>query len=143
MQALCKLSETYAPLLGRIMIAFIFLQSGYDKVFNYGKTVALMQKMGVPMAEVLLVPSIVILLGGGLMILLGWHANWAALALIVFLIPATLYFHNYWGYPAAQHLNQFHHFVKNLAILGALFYIMGMGSGPVSLRKGGASHELR
>jgi putative oxidoreductase len=135
MHALCNLAKQYGPLIGRILIAFIFLQSGYDKLFNYGKTVALMQKMGIPMAEVLLVPTIVILLGGGFMILLGWQARWAALALIIFLIPATLYFHNYWAYSQTQQLNQFHHFVKNLAILGGLFVIMGLGSGPLSLKK--------
>ena len=135
MHALCNLAKTCAPLIGRILIAFLFLQSGYDKVLNYGKTVTLMTQKGMPMAEVLLIPAIIILLGGGLMILLGWYARWAALALIVFVIPATLYFHNYWTYPPAQQLNQFHHLVKNLAITGALFYIMGLGSGPLSLKK--------
>ena len=53
----------------------------------------------------------------------------------MFVIPATLYFHSYWTYAPAQQLNQFHHFVKNFAIVGALFYIMGMGSGPLSLKK--------
>ncbi len=134
MQALCRLAGTFAPLVGRLLIAFIFLQSGWDKLFNFSKTAALMTSKGIPMAEVLLVPVLIILLGGGLMILLGWHAQWAALALVVFLVPATLYFHNYWSYPAAQQLNQFHHFVKNAAILGALLYIMGMGSGPLSLK---------
>jgi len=91
------------------------------------------------MAEVLIIPTIIILLGGGLMILLGWHARLAALALIVFVIPATLYFHSYWTFAPAQQLNQFHHFVKNFAIVGALFCIMGLGSGPLSLKKESAS----
>ena len=135
MHALCNLAKTCAPLIGRILIAFVFLQSGYDKVLNYGKTVTLMTQKGMPMAEVLIIPTIIILLAGGLMILLGWYARWGALALIVLVIPATLYFHSYWTYSPAQQLNQFLHFAKNLAILGALFYIMGLGSGPLSLRK--------
>ena len=139
MHALCNLAKTYAPLIGRILIAFIFLQSGYDKVLNYRKTVTLMTQVGMPMAEVLIIPTIIILLGGGLMILLGWYARWAALALIVFVIPATLYFHSYWTFAPAQQLNQFHHFVKNFAIVGALFCIMGLGSGPLSLKKESAS----
>ena len=67
------------------------------------------------------------------MLLVGWKARWAALALIVFMIPATLYFHAFWSYPEAQFVNQFHHFFKNLAIIGALFMVMGMGSGALSL----------
>jgi len=135
MHALCNLAKTCGPLIGRVLIAFIFLQSGYDKVLNYGKSVTLMTQKGVPMAELLIIPTIIILLAGGLMILLGWYARWGALALIVLVIPATLYFHSYWTYAPVQQLNQFHHFAKNLAILGALFYIMGLGSGPLSLRK--------
>jgi len=137
MHALCNLAKTYAPLIGRILIAFLFLQSGYDKVLNYGKTVTLMTQKGMPMAEVLIIPTIIILLGGGLMILLGWYARWAALALIVFVIPATLYFHSYWTYAPVQQLNQFHHFVKNFAIVGALFYMMVRAVGPLRLKKEG------
>lgn len=134
METLCTLSKTWAPLAGRILLAFIFLQSGLDKVLNYSKTGGLMTSKGMPMAELLLAPAIVILLAGGLMVLLGWHARWGALALMLFLIPATLIFHPYWTYPEAQQLNQFHHFVKNAAIMGALLMIVGMGSGPLSLR---------
>ena len=49
------------------------------------------------------------------------------------MIPATLYFHAFWSYLEAQFVNQFHHFFKNLAIIGALFMVMGMGSGALSL----------
>ncbi len=45
MNALCKLGETYAPLLGRILISFVFLQSGYDKVLNFVKNLTLMGAM--------------------------------------------------------------------------------------------------
>jgi putative oxidoreductase len=133
---LCNLSKQYAPLAGRMLLAFIFLQSGYDKVVNYDKVVKLMVVKSIPVPEILLVPAIVILLAGGIMLLVGWKARWAALALIVFMVPATLYFHNYWTYPEAQQLNQFHHFVKNLAIIGALLIVLGMGSGALSADAG-------
>jgi putative oxidoreductase len=133
MATLCKLSQTWGVLLGRFCLAAIFLQSGYDKVFNYGSTVKLMASKGMPIPEILLLPVITILLAGGVMLLIGWKARWAALALIVFLIPATLVFHNYWTYPEAQFVNQFHHFFKNLAILGGLLLVLGMGSGGMSL----------
>lgn len=133
MNALCTLSKTWAPLLGRILMAIIFLQSGVDKVINFSETAGFMASKGMPMAEVLLVPTIIIVLGGGLMLLCGWHARWAALAMALFLIPSTLIFHPFWTYPEAQQLNQFHHFFKNLAIMGGLVFIVGMGSGPMSL----------
>ena len=133
MSTLCRLAETWGVLIGRIGLAAIFLQSGYDKAFHFGQTVKLMASKAVPIPAVLLVPAIVILLAGGVMLLVGWKARWAALALIVFMIPATLYFHSFWTYPEAQFVNQFHHFFKNLAIIGALFMVMGMGSGAMSL----------
>lgn len=133
MEALCKLSQTWGLLAGRILIAFIFLQSGYDKLFNFSKTAGLMASKGIPMAEVLLVPTIAILLVGGLMILVGWHARWGALALFLFMVPATLIFHPYWTFPEAQKLNQFHHFVKNVALMGAMLYIVALGSGAMSV----------
>lgn len=138
MDALCKLSAGLGVLLGRMCLAAIFLQSGVDKIFHYGRTVKLMASKGMPMPEILLAPAILVLIAGGVMLLLGWKARWAALALIAFMIPATLYFHDFWTYPAAQYVNQFHHFFKNLAIIGALLMVAGMGSGPMSLgRKSG------
>lgn len=136
MSTLCRFAETWGVLIGRIALAAIFLQSGYDKLFNFGQTVKLMASKAMPMPEILLVPAIAILLAGGLMLLVGWKARWAALALIVFMIPATLYFHSFWTYPQVQFVNQFHHFFKNLAIIGALFMVMGMGSGAMSLDRG-------
>ena len=132
---LCKLATTCAPLLGRVFLAAIFVHSGVDKVFNYDATVKAMAARGMPLPELLVIPAIVLLLAGSVMLLLGWKARWGAAALIVFTIPATLYFHNFWDYPQAQFRNQFHHFFKNLAILGGLLMVLGMGSGPLSLDK--------
>lgn len=133
MSFLCSLTKSFAPLLGRILLAFIFLQSGFDKVLSYGKTTALMAARGIPEPQILLPLAIAALFIGGTMILVGWKARWGALALIVFMIPTTLYFHGYWTYPEPLQLNQFHHFVKNLAIIGALLMILGMGSGALSV----------
>jgi len=135
MNNLCKLSQTWGVLFGRILVAAIFLQSGIDKLFNFDKTVKLMTSKAIPMPDILLVPAIVVLLAGGVMLLIGWKARWAALALIIFMIPSTLYFHSFWTYPEVQFVNQFHHFFKNLAIIGTLFILMGMGSGGMSIDK--------
>ena len=133
MNFLCHLSKSYAPLLGRILLAFIFLQSGFDKVLNYGKTLNLMGARGMPEPQLLLPLGIAVLFIGGIMILVGWKARWGALLLIVFMVPATLYFHGYWSYPQPLQLNQFHHFVKNIALIGALLMLLGMGSGALSV----------
>jgi putative oxidoreductase len=133
MALLCDLSKTYAPLLGRILLAFIFLQSGFDKALNYRDTLAVMGARGIPEPQILLPLAIAVLFAGAIMILIGWKAHWGALLLIVFMIPATWYFHGFWAYAEALQLNQFHH---NLAIIGALCLILGMGSGALSVDGG-------
>lgn len=136
MSYLGDMCKSYGPLLGRMLLAFLFLQSAFDKVLNYHKVIGLMGARGLPEPQILLPLAIAVLFVGAIMILIGWKAHWGAAALIAFMIPATLYFHNYWAYPEALQLNQFHHFVKNIAIIGALALIMGMGSGALSVDGG-------
>ncbi len=136
MESLCKLSQSWGVLFGRLCLAAVFLQSGIDKVFNIGRTAKLMAAKGMPMADLLVYPATAIVLVGGILLLIGWKARWAALALIVFMVIATFYFHDFWNVPKEQYINQFHHFIKNLGLIGALFMIMGMGSGAMSLDGG-------
>ena len=66
-------------LAGRILLALIFVVSGFGKIMAFSGTAAYMASHGIPMAEVALVPTIIIELGGGLMIAVGFKARWAAL----------------------------------------------------------------
>ncbi len=86
--------------------------------------------VALPMPNLLLVLTIVVELGGALMIALGWHARWAALVLFLFLIPVSLVFHAFWKVAAELMQNQMNHFAKNLAIMGGMLYIVARGSGP-------------
>ena len=125
------------PLLGRALLSAIFIIAGITKITGFEQTAAYMDSKGLPMTGLLLNLTILIELGGGLMILIGWQARWAALALIVFMVVATFYFHDFWNVPKEQYINQFHHFFKNLGLIGALFMVMGMGSGAMSVEKSG------
>ena len=125
---MCKLLQQYGPLIGRILLSVIFIIAGAKKIFGFAGTAGYMASKGLPMTEVLLVLTIIIEFGGGLMILLGWQARWAATAIFLFLIPVTLIFHPAWADAA-----EFNAFFKNLAIMGGMIYIMVHGSGPLSL----------
>jgi len=135
MNALCNLARTYGPLLGRILITALFLRSAFGKIMGFSAVAAGMAKKGLPFAEVLLVGAIVFEIAGGLMVLLGWKARWGALLLILFTIPVTFLYHDFWNFEGQQYRGQLTQFMKNLSILGALFFVMGMGSGPFSLEK--------
>jgi putative oxidoreductase len=143
MHALCNLLRHYGPLAGRILISAIFLISGYHKITGFAAVSGMMAKMGMPMPDLLLAGAIAFEIGGALMVLLGWHACLGALLLIAFTVPATLVFHNFWAVDAAQYQDQFNHFMKNLAVVGGLLYVMAMGSGPLSLKPGSASTGAR
>jgi putative oxidoreductase len=88
-----------------------------------------------PMVEVLLVATIAIELVGGLMLVVGWKARWAALAIFLFIIPATLIFHAFWAVPQEQVMMQTIQFQKNLAIMGGMLFVAFMGPGRLSLDK--------
>ena len=70
-------------------------------------------------------------MGGGLLLVAGWKARWVAAALFVFSGLAALFFHNFWAVAADQVQNQSIHFMKNLAIMGGLLYVVVYGSGPL------------
>lgn len=134
----CQWVKQYGPLAGRIMLALIFLISGYAKLGNFEGTAGFMAGAGIPLAQIALALTIIIEIGGGLMLVIGWKARWAALAIFLFVVPATLIFHNFWAADAAQLQNQLNHFLKNVCILGGMLYIMAFGSGPLSVDKDGA-----
>lgn len=127
--------KPYGPLLGRILISLIFIFAGYHKIGGFADTAGYMASKGLPMTEVLLVLTIAIELGGGLMILLGLKARWAAFIIFLWLIPVTLLFHPFWAVAPDAVQMQFNSFMKNVAIMGAMLYIMSFGSGPYSLSK--------
>jgi putative oxidoreductase len=135
----CNLAKKYAPLVGRVLLANIFIVAGYKKIPGFAGTLGYMaSKMPAvdPMLlKIMLVVTILVELGGGILILLGWQARWAAAAVLLWLVPVTLIFHAYWGLPAQEMQAQFIHFQKNLAIVGGLLYITAFGSGVLSLGK--------
>jgi putative oxidoreductase len=125
----------FGPLVGRVLIALIFLISGIGKLTGFAGTAGYIASKGLPMPEVLAAIAVVVEIGAAAMIILGWKARLGALALLLFLIPVTLAFHPFWAVAAEQMQLQRIMFMKNLAIMGAMLYIMAYGSGRYSLDK--------
>lgn len=122
----------YGPLIGRILIAAIFLQSGIGKIGGFAGTAGYMASKGIPMPEALLVITIVAEVAAGLFIVSGWKARLGALILFLWMIPVTLLFHNFWAFPPEQQMIQKIMFMKNLAMMGAMLLLMAHGPGPLS-----------
>ncbi len=123
-------------LLGRLMIATIFLMSAVDnKIPNFGGTVQYMTSEGVPMPQVSLAGAIVFLLAGSLSIIFGFKARFGAGLLLVFLILATYFFHDFWTFEGQERQMQMISFMKNLSLMGTMVFLMANGAGAMSLER--------
>jgi len=130
-----EIVKMYGPLVGRVLLALIFIIAGFGKITGFEGTVGYMQAYNVPMTQVLAVLAIIVELGGGLMIAVGWKARWGAAAIFIFVLIASFIFHAFWAVPADQAQLQNIMFMKNLAIMGGMLYIIVYGSGPLSADK--------
>ena len=120
--------ERLTPLLGRTLLSIIFLFAGLHKVTDPAGTQGYMTAHGMPSPGFFLVCTIIVELGGGLSVLLGYKARWGAATLALFLIPVTLIFHTKFDDPLQSAM-----FLKNLAIMGGLLMVASAGPGPISL----------
>lgn len=115
-----------AALVGRLLLAALFLLEGWSKIRGYGPAVTYMERFSVPGA---LLPAVIAVeLGGGLLLAIGWQTRCAALALAIFCIVAALMFHLNFA-----DRNQVLHFEKDLAIAGGLLVLAAFGPGRFSI----------
>jgi putative oxidoreductase len=118
--------------LGRLFFSAIFLMSVGGNFKS--STIAYVAGHGVPLANVLVPIAGLLALFGGVSVLLGFKTRWGAAALVAFLVPVTLFMHNFWTIadPQAAMLQQVM-FMKNVSILGGALLLVYFGGGPLSL----------
>lgn len=126
-------------LAGRTLLGLIFFISGMAKVGRFAAVAGYMSSKGMPMSELFLIATIALEVLGGLAIIVGWKARWAASAFVLFLIPVTLLFHPFWAADPASYQNQLNHFLKNLATMGGMLYVALLGCGRFSLERAAQS----
>jgi putative oxidoreductase len=119
-------------LIGRILIAAIFISSGIAKMTDPAGTIGYMKSAGIPSADVLVWVAAAAELLGGLAILFGFLTRVAAIGLLVFLAIATVTMHAFWNFTGAEHQMQLVNFMKNLAIGGGLVMLIANGAGRYS-----------
>lgn len=137
----------FLSLLARLMIVAIFLMSAVaGKIMNFSGTVEKMAAEGVPSPTILLGGAIAFLILGSLSIVLGFMGRVGALLLLCFLAAATYYFHDFWKLPPdtppAAMQGEVIAFMKNLALMGTMLFLLANGTGPWSLdQRGKAARE--
>jgi len=118
--------ESSAELVGRILLASLFLLSGVSKLGAYGATAAYMSSAGVPGA---LLPAVIAVeLLGSLAVIVGWKTRVAAALLAGFSLLAAFLFHNNFADQIQMIM-----FLKNDSIAGGFLLLVAKGAGPVSL----------
>ena len=125
--------QNWTALFGRIFISAIFLFSAFGKIMDWNGTARYMAMKEMPAVPLLLAAAIALEVGGGLATLVGFLTRPVAIAMIVYLIAASVIFHNFWAAPAAEQRNQQIHFLKNVAIMGGFCFLLAFGPGPLSL----------
>jgi putative oxidoreductase len=130
--------------IGRVLFAVIFIVSGASKLLDLAATAQMTEKIvlpsalspyisqlegitGMAMSQMLAIAAGVIELISGICIALNFGARFFAMLLILFVVVATFYFHDFWNQSGADARNNLIHALKNLSIIGALLIIVGIG----------------
>lgn len=124
------LVQKYVPLVARTFIAIIFIQTGIASMTEFTDTQQQIADVGIPLSVLVALCVVVFEIAGGVSLILGYKVQIGVILLLLFLVPATLVFHN----PIADPEETIS-FLKNLAIIGGLLMVAVYGPGPVSLER--------
>jgi len=120
-------------LVGRILIALLFVPAGFGKLMGFAGTVGYISSVGLPLPQVGAVIAIIVELGFGLALLAGFKIRPVAIVLALFTLAAGVFFHNYWAMPADKAFVNQLMFFKNIAIAGGLLAFAAFGAGRFSV----------
>lgn len=121
-------AASYLATVGRLLLAAIFLISGFGKLTAAAGTVGYIAQAGLPAPALAYAVALLVELGGGILLVLGCQARLVAAALAVFSLATAFAFHADFG-----DQNQTIHFLKNLAIAGGLLQVVAFGAGGFSV----------
>lgn len=124
---------TPLPLLGRILIALIFVLSGISKIGTIDATAANMASHGIPYPGYLVWGAVALELGGGIMLILGLLARPVAVALFFYTLTLAVLFHPYWTFTGAAARTQHTYFFEHLSMMGGMLFVVAFGAGPFSI----------
>jgi putative oxidoreductase len=126
-------SQAVSALIGRVLLAVMFLGAAVDKFTGLEGTAGFIASAGLPVPTLLAIGAGLLELLGASMLIVGWQARWAALALAGFTLIASVVFHAFWALPKAEQMMPMLLFMKNMAIIGGLLMVYAFGPGSLSL----------
>jgi putative oxidoreductase len=120
-------------LMGRILLAALFLPAGLSKLSGFEGTVGYIASVGLPFASVAAAAAIAVEILGSVALLVGFQTRVAAAVLAVFTIVASFFFHAFWAAAPEQAFMQQLLFFKNIGVIGGLLLLVSSGAGAWSL----------
>jgi putative oxidoreductase len=115
--------NSIAETLGRLLLASLFILAGINKLINFAATREMMEAAGLVPTLILLPATILLELGGGLILAAGRRfAAPVAVGLAIFTLATNLFFHRFWAFDGQIGALQLSLFFKNVAIAGALLF---------------------
>ena len=126
--------QAAASLVSRLMIATIFLMSAVgNKIPKFNDVAGYMASEGVPLPQLALVGAIVFLIVGSLSVIAGFKIRLGAALLLMFLVLATYFYHDFWNFEGQEQQMQMIQFMKNLSLMGTMVFLVANGAGGMSL----------
>lgn len=120
----------FGPPVGRVLLALLFIISGFGKLMDPAGTAGYIASAGLPLPQVLAWATIVIELLGGLLLAVGFQTRLVATVIFLFTAVVTVVYHPWWSDPG-QKIS----FLKNLAVMGGLLYAAAHGAGRFAVDK--------
>jgi len=124
-----KKTNKYINSIGRILFSLIFIASGISKIGDWKKTIDYMESHHMIFIPFFLIIAILLQVLGGLSIITNYKTKVGVVLLLLFLIPATFIFHNFWSLPTETEIEMINQqyemvsFLKNITIIGALLLL--------------------
>ncbi len=121
--------------VGRLIVGAFYLYNAVNHFVKLGQLSEYAKYKGVPLPEIAVVGSGLLLLIGGISIILGIFPEFGVTAIVLFLLPITFMMHNFWAVVEEQQMAETINFTKNLALLGsALMFLAIKKPWPLSLK---------
>jgi putative oxidoreductase len=133
--------KAYVSVVGRVLLALMFILSGFGKFTDIQGTAGYIASGGLPAPTVLAALVAALELFGGIALVVGFRVRLVGLALALFTLAASVIFHAFWAVPAEQQFVTQLLFMKNLSVAGGMLLISALGAGPLSLDAGRAARE--
>jgi uncharacterized membrane protein YphA (DoxX/SURF4 family) len=114
-------------LIGRFIVGLFYLYSGLDGFINLNGKIGFAMSKGVPMPQLTVPISAVLLLIAGLAILTGYSVRFGVTALVLFFVPVTFYIHDFWNVQEPmRRMAEWHSFQSNMALMASALMFLAI-----------------